>query len=97
MLVGEIGIPRKEFLYELKLYEIILITRGYFRRQHPAWEQARLIAYHAAFAMGSKHTPPTITQWMKFPWEKEELPSDDEINEIRELLQEQNKQKTSET
>jgi hypothetical protein len=46
--------------------------------------------------MGSKHTPPTITQWMKFPWEKDELPSDDEINEIREMLQNENKQKTSE-
>ena len=67
MLVGEIGIPRKEFLYDLKLFEIILITRGYFRRHHPGWEQARLIAYHAAHAMGGKHQPPPVTQWLKFP------------------------------
>ena len=53
MLVGEIGIPRREVLEELKLWEIVLITRGYFRRYHPGWEQARLIAYNAAHAFGS--------------------------------------------
>ena len=90
MLVGEIGIPRKEFLYDLKLFEIILITRGYFRRHHPGWEQARLIAYHAAHAMGGKHQPPPVTHWLKFPWEKDDLPSDDEVNEMRELLRLEN-------
>ena len=84
MLVGEIGINRRDFLYELKLWEIILITRGYFRRYHPGWEQARLIAYNAEHCMGAKN-PPTITQWLKFPWEHEhaEEISDDEVNEIR--------------
>ena len=86
MLVGEIGIPRREFLYELRLWEIILITRGYFRRYHPGWEQSRLIAYHAAHAFGSKHQPPPITQWLPFPWEKSKAPSDDEVNEIREEI-----------
>ena len=72
MLVGEIGIPRREFLYELRLWEIILITRGYFKRHHPGWEQARLIAYNAAHCMGSKNAP-IVTQWLPFPWEKEQV------------------------
>ena len=93
MLVGEIGISRHEFLYELKLWEIILITRGYFRRYHPGWEQARLISYHAAHAFGSKHQPPPITQWMVFPWEKAEAPSDDEVNEIREAIKKEEQEK----
>ena len=97
MLVGEIGIDRREFLYELKLWEIILITRGYFRRYHPGWEQARLIAYNAAHCMGAKN-PPTITQWLKFPWERDhaEEISDDEVNEIRKQIEAENQEKASE-
>ena len=95
MLVGEIGINRREFLYELRLWEIILITRGYFRRYHPAWEQARLIAYNAAHAFGSKHQPPPVQQWLPFPWEKTEsdLPTDEEVNEIREMIKRENQEK----
>ena len=93
MLVGEIGISRREVLYELKLKEIILITRGYWRRYHPGWEQARLIAYHAAHAMGCKHMPPPITQWMQLPWEKADLPDDEEVEEMRARIREENEQK----
>ncbi len=96
MLVGELGIPRMELLYDLKRFEIILITRGYLRRHRPGWEQARLIAYHAAHAMGGKHQPPPVTQWLKFPWEKDDLPSDDEVNEMRELLRLENESKKKE-
>lgn len=97
MLVGEIGIPRREVLYELQYWEIILIIRGYFRRYHPGWEQARLIAYNAAHCMGAKN-PPTITQWLKFPWEHEhaEEISDDEVNEIRKQIKAENQAKASE-
>ena len=97
MLVGEIGIPRREVLYELQYWEIILIIRGYFRRYHPGWEQARLIAYNAAHCMGAKN-PPTITQWLKFPWEHEHADeiSDDEVNEIRKQIKAENQAKASE-
>jgi len=97
MLVGEIGIPRREVLYELQYWEIILIIRGYFRRYHPGWEQARLIAYNAAHCMGAKN-PPTITQWLKFPWEHEHADeiSDDEVNEIRKQIEAENQAKASE-
>lgn len=95
MLVGEIGIPRREVLEELKLWEIVLITRGYFKRYHPGWEQARLIAYNAAHAFGSKHQPPPVTQWLPFPWEssRNDLPSDDEVNEIREAIRQEEMKK----
>ena len=96
MLVGEIGIPRREFLYDLKFWEIVLIIRGYLKRYHPGWEQARLVAYNAAHAMGGKHQPPPITQWISFPWEKHindaDLPTDDVVDEIRAELQKQNAQ-----
>lgn len=86
MLVGEIGIPRREYLYELKFWEIMLITRGYFRRQHPAWEQARLVAYNARYCMGTKTPPPPPDKWLPFSWEQErrnaDLPTDEEVEEL---------------
>ena len=92
MLVGEIGIPRKEYLYDLKYWEILLITRGYFRRYHSGWEQARLVAYNAHYCMGSKNTPPTVNEWIKFPWEKKVQPplSDEETEELVAILQQEN-------
>lgn len=83
--MGEIGINRKEYLYELGYIDILLIIRGYQRRLHSGWEQARLIAYNARFCMGAKN-PPTPLEWLPFPWEREPLPTDDEINELRELI-----------
>jgi hypothetical protein len=86
--VGEIGINRREYLYELDYVDILLIIRGYQRRQHSGWEQARLIAYNARFCMGAKN-PPTPLEWLPFPWEREPLPTDDEINELRELIKQE--------
>lgn len=90
IFVGEIGIPRCEYLYDLQFWEIILIIRGYSRRHHPGWEQARLVAYNAAHCMGSKHQPPPVDQWLPFSWEKPDLPSDDIVNEMRRKLQAEN-------
>jgi hypothetical protein len=70
--VGEIGISRHEFYYELKWWEVKAIIHGYNNRHHHGWEQARLVAYNARFCMGSKNPIPTVTEWLKFPWEKEE-------------------------
>ena len=73
MFVGEIGFPRKEFLYELKWWEVKSIIRGYNARHHHGWEQARLVAYNAHYCMGSKDPVPTVSEWIKFPWEKEKV------------------------
>ena len=51
MLVGEIGIPRHEFLYDLRFWEVRRIIRGYRRRD---WLKHQLMAecvYAATFAM----------------------------------------------
>lgn len=68
--MGEIGIPVHDYYYELKWWELQAINRGYYKRHHSGWEQARLIAYNARFCMGSKDPLPTITEWIKFPWDK---------------------------
>ena len=86
MLVGEIGISRHEFYYELKWWEVKAIIRGYNARHHHSWEQARLIAYNARFCMGvgKGQTAPTVTEWIKFPWEKEDVApiSDEDRDEL---------------
>lgn len=92
MLVGEIGINRREYLYELKYCDILLIVRGYFKRHHYGWEQARFVAYHVRYCMGVKkdEVVPTIEKWHPFPWEQEQehsgndLPTPEEEAELQE-------------
>ena len=83
--MGEIGFPRKEFLHELKWWEVKSIIRGYNARHHHGWEQARLVAYNARFCMGSKDPIPPLTEWIKFSWEqKSAIPiSQEEIDELQ--------------
>lgn len=91
--MGEIGINWHEYLYRLRYWQILLITRGYLCRLRPSWEQARLVAYNAAFAFGSKNTP-DIYSWFRFPWEREkedEILDEEAINEIREKIKAENK------
>ena len=68
--MGEIGFPRLEFLNDLRWWEIKSIIRGYNARHHAGWEQARLVAYNAHYCMGSKDPVPTVSEWIKFPWEQ---------------------------
>lgn len=73
--MGEIGIPRREFLYDIQFWEAQRILHGYWDRQHPAWERTRLIAYYVRYCMGlgKDETPQTVTQFIKFPWEEKVL------------------------
>lgn len=99
MLVGEIGIQRREYLYEMTFCEILLTIRGYFRRYHPQWEMTRLIAYQVHFCIGLKEgtTAPSIQEFMPFPWERTadgESPADqmtdEDIEKLRRLMREEN-------
>lgn len=83
--MGEIGFPRREFLHDLKWWEVRSIIRGYNARHHAGWEQARLVAYNAHYCMGSKDPVPTVNEWIKFPWEcKDPAPvSQEDIDELQ--------------
>lgn len=71
MLVGEIGISRREFWYELTWREVHAIIDGYNRRRRDGWEQARLVAYHVAYCMGVPEgkTAPLLTEWLPYYWD----------------------------
>ena len=96
MFVGEIGFSRHEFLHELVWWEVKSIIRGYNARHHHGWEQARLVAYNAHYCMGSKDPVPTVTEWIKFPWEKEtdyssaDMLTKEDIKEMQRMMAEEN-------
>lgn len=95
LFVGEIGIPRHEFLLEMKWWELQSVIRGYHNRHHVGWEQARLVAYFSRFCMGSKNTPPTIQNWLPFTWERnngepEDTPTSEEVKRLRQMMMEEN-------
>ena len=97
MLVGEIGIARREYLYELSYCEILLITRGYFRRYHPGWEQARLVAHQVHYCMGVSKgdVAKTPQEFIPFHWEQKPVVqvSQDEIEELQAEIAAINSQK----
>lgn len=101
--MGEIGIEHDRFLYGLRHWEIQAIIRGYRRRQRPSWEQARLNAFYIMSAMAdlSKAGIRSDRDLITFPWENEEvtkrdsLPSDEEVEEMRQMMKELNEQQTT--
>jgi hypothetical protein len=51
LLVGEIGIPRREFLYDIRFWEVRRIIRGYRRRDLLKLQLIAECVYAATFAM----------------------------------------------
>ena len=49
--MGEIGIPRREFLYDLRFWEVRRIIRGYRRRDLLKHQLIAECAYAAMYAM----------------------------------------------
>ena len=100
--MGEIGIEHDRFLYGLRHWEIQAIIKGYRRRQRPSWEQARLNAFYIMSAMAdlSKAGIRSDRDLITFPWEKEvtnrdSLPSDEEVEEMRQMMKQINEQQTT--
>lgn len=95
--MGEIGIPRREFLYELALKDIILIERGYHARNRHLWSATRWQTYQMMCVSGADmkkagiYTPRDL---IKFPWENEReeqeetgnMPTAAEIEAMREEM-----------
>lgn len=77
--MGEIGFPRKEFLHELKWWEVKSIIRGYNRRHRHLWSATRWQTYQlmCAFAGGDKLSEQGIhraADLIKFPWDQDIKP-----------------------
>ena len=91
LLVGEIGIPRNEFLYVLKLWEINAIVKGYRRRNREHWEMSRHLGLTLCNVMGAKID--SAHDYLPLPWDdittKKGLTEED-VNELMELMRKEN-------
>lgn len=102
--MGEIGIDRKEFLYELRHWEIKEIIAGYRNRARTSWEAARFNAFFIMSAMTDlrKAGIRTDRDLYTFPWEKKgvessssDQPTAEKVKAIRKMIEEENKSRTS--
>lgn len=75
--MGEIGIPRREFLYDLRFWEVRRIIRGYRQRDRLKYQMMAECVYAAMFAM---RDPKGKTVEDLFPMLFEE--DDDDLPEI---------------
>jgi hypothetical protein len=84
--VGEIGIPRREFLYDLRFWEVRRIVRGYRNRDRL---KHQLMAECAFAAMFSNRDPKGKTVRDIFPslFQDDNDHSDDLTEEERKELQ----------
>lgn len=88
--MGEIGRDRHEYLYEMSYCDILLIQRGYDRRQRYLWSAVRWQTYHTMLSTcGSKSMNEAgirlPTDLIRFPWEQEPPPhvSQEEIDTLQ--------------
>ena len=98
--MGEIGISRHEYLYDLRFWEIVLISRGHARRHRDAWSMTRWQTYYIMLAQtGSDNLKKSginsPTDLIKFPWDNmdyynNDAPSEKEIEELRRQMREEN-------
>lgn len=97
MIVGEIGVSRHEFLYELRFWEVDCIIKGYRRRNRLTHQLLAEIVYTTTYAM---RDPKGKTLEGMFPmlFEEEEDDSDEQImtkedsDELQQLMEDLNAQ-----
>lgn len=95
--MGEIGISRREFLYELRFWEVDAIIKGYRRRNRLTHQLLAEIVYSTTYSM---RDPKGKTLEGMFPmlFEEEEDDSDEPImtkedsDELQQLMEDLNSQ-----
>ena len=95
--MGEIGVPRREFLYELRFWEVDCIIKGYRRRNRLTHQLLAEIVYTTMYAM---RDPKGKTLEGMFPmlFDDDEDDSDEPImtkedsDELQQLMEDLNAQ-----
>ena len=104
MFVGEIGIPRREFLFDISFWEARRILRGYRNRYRDMWSAVRWHAYRIMGAMPycdlEKAGIRRPTDLIKFPWDNDnipaaDVPSEEEAEEMLQILKQEKKRQNT--
>ena len=93
MFVGEYGIPRREFLYDIRFWEAKRIIRGYRRRNILQYQLQRIQAWASMFCMGNpnRKSPSDIFK-LYFDDDEEDIPpiSEEDQAELQALMAAEN-------
>ena len=98
--MGEVGIPRREYLYELTFAELLLISRGYENRKRDLWSATRWQTFQLMWCSMADlkgagiHGPQDL---LKLPWDKSEseiseskMPDKAEADRLRNIMRQMN-------
>lgn len=86
--MGEIGFSRREFLHDIRWWEVRSILRGYNRRHRNLWSATRWQTYNlmcVSMADIKKAGINRPTDLIQFPWERDPSPpvSQQDIDELQ--------------
>ena len=91
--MGEIGIPRRDFLYDIQFWEVRRIIRGYRNRGRLSHQLMATCTYAATYAM---RDPKGLTVEDMFPTlfdtsdEPDQPLPDEEVERLRNLIRKAN-------
>lgn len=98
--MGEFGVNRLEYLFDLKYSDLLCIERGYYRRHRDAWSIARwqtyyLMAVQSDLKKAGIYKPSDL---MPLPWDKDhevQPISDEEAEDLLDMMKTINKKSDS--
>ena len=90
MFVGEIGLPRREYLYDIRFWEARRILSGYNRRHRDIWSATRWQTYNLMAAqVGGKELAKnginSATDLLPLPWDTKaasKLPTEEDVADM---------------
>lgn len=100
--MGEIGVSRREYLYDLNYTDLLLISYGYEKRRRDLWSSVRWQTYNMMAAqVGTDNMKKSgiysPTDLLPFPWDNEgsndtvSAPvSSKEVERMQQLMREEN-------
>lgn len=97
--MGEIGLPRREFLYDIRFWETRRILRGYRKRHHFLYQLIAEDVFASTYAFrGSEGNTPQKMFPMLFEdddnYEMEPAITKEELQELQALINAQNEEKS---
>lgn len=98
-MVGEIGRSHREFLYDMQLWHLRSVVKGYFKRNREMWSATRWQTYNLMCVSTADLKKAGIykpTDLIRFPWENESeegcgnMPTKEEIERLQQIMREEN-------